>query len=263
MNCMRSLPALSIFWALCCCRLPLAAQAPCDPAQVWEKLIAAKGGREKLESVRAFFVKEQGAWRMQGLARRRTDLRVLYALPGRAWQWYDSGMSMFGVTVSWGDREQGIGASLKVASGFRPVFRKGPMPEERYPDDRIASYFIETKWTKPKALGCAFAMEEKGAVIAVDADTEGYKYRYYLDAKTYLPMRLERQEGRGMWVHNLEDYQFVDGIMLPGRRREVYVGLPPQNFTVHYEINPAYDPDLWKRDPSVEAGPDAWRLKKR
>ena len=79
-----------------------------------------------------------------------------------------------------------------------------------------------------------------------------------------MPIRLERQEGRGAWEHYLEDYRRVDGIMLPGRRREVYGGLRPKaNFTVRYEINPVYDPDLSKRDPSIEAGRDAWRLKKR
>ncbi len=263
MNCMRSLPALSILWALCCCRLPLAAQPPCDAAQVWEKLIAAKGGREKLESVRAFFVNEQQTWRTWGIVRHRRDIRSLYVEPSFWWRWDDTDTPMFGVTISQADFDRGMGASLNASSRFRPVFKASTSSPKVLVDDVIAAYLVETKWLKPKVLGCAIAVEEGRSVITVDTESARFTYRYFLDAKTYLPVRLEQQDGRWAAEHYLEEYRRVDGIMLPGRRRYDYGGSIRTDFTVRYEINPAYDPDLWKRDPSVEAGPDAWRLKKR
>jgi hypothetical protein len=169
---------------------------------------------------------------------------------------------MFGVSVGYADRDQGTWASID-APRYKPAVKRGKVENWRVTDDWLSAYLVETKWLKPKVLSCAVEVEEKRTVITVNTESEGLEYRYYLDAKTYLPLRVERQEGSLPWQNYLEDYRRVDGIMLPGRRRWVYGVLAPESFTVSYEINPTYDPDLFKRDPSIEAGPDAWRLKKQ
>jgi hypothetical protein len=243
-----------MLWTLHCCLVPLAAQTPCDAVQAWEKLIEAKGGREKLEGIRTFYFRERGS--------AGRDIRTLYAMPRLFWQWDDSHTPMFGVTVSQADLDRGTTASLNVSSQFKPVLEKSTMPTKLVGvDDRLAAYLIETKWLKPVPVGCKIGEEKQGTVVLLEAEAQGARLVYHLDATTYLPLRLSVPEGSLTWEHYLEDYQRVGGIMLPSRRREIFGSLVPVNLTVSYEINPAYDSELWKRDPSVEAGPDAWRLK--
>ena len=80
----KTLMATCFLWVLCCGPVPLRAQTPCDAAQVWEKLIAAKGGRVRLEGVRALFIRERGTrW---GWLSPRRDTRILYVMPSSLWQ---------------------------------------------------------------------------------------------------------------------------------------------------------------------------------
>jgi hypothetical protein len=257
----NSLLALCVLWTFCCCCQPLGAQPPCVASEVWEKLIAAKGGRANLEDVRVFYVKEQEAATRLSFARR--DIRTLYVMPRFFWQWDDTHTPMFGVTITQFDLDQGTMASLNTSSSFKPVFEKSMVPTKERVDDRVAAYLIETKWLKPVAVGCKIAQEEQRRVVLLEVEARGNRYVYHLDAKTYLPLRLSVPEEGLVWEHYLEGYRRVGEIMLPQHRRKVYDPLAPESFTVSYEINPQYDPDFRKLDLSYEAGPDAWRLKKQ
>ena len=61
----------------------------------------------------------------------------------------------------------------------------------------------------------------------------------------------------GLW-QEFCDYRDVGGIQMPSKER-----MNPKYpmYPIAFQFNVEYDPEIFERPPSVEAGPDAWRPK--
>ena len=231
------------------------AKEACDARAVWERMIEAKGGRERLQSVQAMFVLRTYTWR-QALVRHRLENRTLYRFPDFLWSWFDSGTQTLGITVS--QSNLALGHSLSVLGpSVNPKLKRELLAPGVLPFREIPVLLLETRWMKPSLFGCSI----DGWTTTLEASFDGipFPYRYYLQGKAELPHRVEMPEGRGVRMYLLRDYKQTDGLMLPVTFRSEYGSLPSPTYTVRYEINPDYDPKLLDREPSLEAGPDAWR----
>src|SRR5688572_13443450 len=66
--------------------------------RVWEDAIVAKGGRERLESVRSIFISSRSKY-WHGLKRYEIFTQELNVFPGQIWLWQDYRPDVFGLTV--------------------------------------------------------------------------------------------------------------------------------------------------------------------
>ena len=236
---------------------------PCDPKEMWERLVVAKGGRERLESVHTFLIVGQYRWR-QFLTVGKLDYRHLYVMPDFVWHWWDAGDKRFPVLVSFTDSRRQVGMSVGEIGNYG--VRRSTVTG--HPGDAQLLLFLpETKWLKPRPVSCVADPAGAGETIQLDVevDSKPSKLRFYFLNSNALPSRVDRFFERYTSVDLLQDYTEVGGIMLPSQHKSRELigqresGLRPLQLKVKYEINPEYDPAFLRREPSITAGPDAWR----
>ncbi|HEX8720318.1 MAG TPA: hypothetical protein VF736_06740 [Pyrinomonadaceae bacterium] len=220
-----------------------------EAERLWELAVAAKGGRERLYAVHSLLVASGS---------QKYPLIQLYAFSGRFWQWAHD--------------PEPLGLAVQMYDAARPVaylsYPDDPESPRRLGGDVRATanyvlaeaqmyYLLETRWLKPEPFE-TFAGEVGGRrADVVRARVAGRQADFYLDRKTRLPVQVVfPSEGAGYHPFvRMKDYADVGGVMLPskvgheGDARGRYV----------YALNPDYDPGVFERPPTIEAGPFAWR----
>jgi hypothetical protein len=100
----------------------------------------------------------------------------------------------------------------------------------------------------------------------VSIPSDGYQLWFFLDRQTHLPLKIKECEleqectEREGALYTLSDYSEFDGIQMP--RKVKY--WPTTGYIPHaYQVNVDYDPGVFERPPTVEAGPYAWQRKVR
>ena len=64
-------------------------------------------------------------------------------------------------------------------------------------------------------------------------------------------------------VVNLDDYAAVDGVMMPHRATHTYTTNPQRwEDRLKFEINAAYDPQVFEQAPTPQTRAEAWRARK-
>jgi hypothetical protein len=226
---------------------------PSNAVEVWEKALAAKGGREKLHAISNFLVVRKRP------RRQSPNYSDLYIFPDRYWSWSNSGgvlgtsLLVHDSTGTWEayDDRQGRGVIW-----FSPAETgEGDMENAR------ALFLMETKWYKPKIVGLTTERlkKEEFEVVTVDAGRD--RVKYYIDMKTSLVRRVSPEGRYGKIVtiaEDMMDYRSVQGIMMPSRTSTPEVG----TYNLEFAFDVEYDPGIFKRKPSIEDGPDGWKPKK-
>lgn len=226
----------------------------CDPAQVWERMIEAKGGRRALLRVQTLFVRRSYSWRV--LLRKRTlEYRLFYRFPDFRWGWFDSGTEMFGKSVSTGNLTTRLGQQERDSAAEADIKPMRPIPAEALYADPLV-YFLELGGLKPAPVRC-----DQSANDAIWLLTEfaGVRFAYFVSSHNYLPSSVEVTSKTFTTRHRLFEYREIGGLMVPAKDYQEPGNLKALTFTLEYEINPAYDPEIVDRKPSINAGPDAWR----
>ncbi len=131
------------------------------------------------------------------------------------------------------------------------------------------TYLLITREMEPTFLGTRKERLGLKRVDVVETDVKGWRVDYYLDPDTRLPIKLAfpgGPEARAKEEMNhlvtLEDYLNVDGIMMPGKAIHSFTfNWPKRTDHLSFEINPAYDSQIFEQPPTAKMGPEAWRLK--
>jgi hypothetical protein len=244
-----------------------------DPVVVWNRMVEAKGGRERLHSIETFRIalreKVSIFTRYPDLVSKHTE--QIFALPDRLWEWYDfrpdptsstSGYQfdsrLWNTTGCW--RWSGT-------NGGRAHF-------ESYRDDcflardyreHLLLYLLETKDFQPVPVRVSPAGRHRARVEvkALDFDSVTYlidtRTNLVLEA-TVVPLLRKTWDGSNDMVkgvpirHALEGVQYVSGIAMPKRF---------DGADVTAEINPPVDPRLFTIPPDGVSDADAWRAPAR
>src|SRR6185369_14604272 len=98
------------------------AEDTCDANAVWEKMVEAKGGRERLDSIKTLYTSTTYMNHVF-LSRHRIEERAIYRFPDFVWSWSDLGSAQLGVMVSQTYVDKGYALSVRGPSSHPKVQR--------------------------------------------------------------------------------------------------------------------------------------------
>ena len=232
---------------------------PAEASKLWEKVLAAKGGRERLDAIERFLIIE----------RHRKTQRVfnvdLYVFPNRYWLWEDSRPSRIGVHLT---ANNGTGDWVAVAERGRQRDIHGvswfaEAGKRHYMIRNHAVFLLDTKWLRPMALelGKGRIGREEFETITADFGMEDqFKFKYYIEKDTLLVRRVSfgadaGAAGATTLYADLSGYRAIDGIMMPSVVK--WWDYTPNS--IDFGFNVDYDPAIFTRRPAIEDGPDGWK----
>jgi hypothetical protein len=238
----------------------------------WNRMVAAKGGRERLHTVKTFRVVERETPSVfdtrPHLVDRHTETVV--DMPDRLWEWRDSRPNAkppntpeygFGARIlntseclGWTSSNGGLARFVRAQQceyGARTVI-----------SELILVYLLESADFQPTPLRVSQAGRNR---VALEVEARGFnRVTYLVDTKTNLPVQLVVEhliqrtwDGsndivKSDWprVYRLGSYRAASGVMVPtqvGRKR------------VTFEVNPSLDARLFTTLPDGVSDATAWR----
>jgi hypothetical protein len=222
-----------------------------EAQQVWELGVAAKGGRERLRSVRSMLVS----------VKTRHYLNVeLHAFPDKFWR-LSSLPEPLGRSALMYNLELGFGYT---ADGERPGGGAVKLHESSLGGGRVVLedaqlfYLMETRWAKPTPVSVSSGEVNGRRADVVRTILGDRTVDFYLDRKTRLPLKvalISKTDGKVYWYKTFSEYADVGGIQMPLVVRPDGGGKLPTSF----QFNVEYDERIFERPPSALAAPDAWR----
>lgn len=227
-------------------------------AALWEEVIRAKGGRERLQTIQNVLIvskiKVEAPRDLEPM-----EARKLYALPDRAW-----------LRASFPGFEGGLEAvilssdhricSVKIAPDAAKLPGRSPC---LFPDwaahviqDPI-TYLLETKWIQPILIGARTEGTGHKQVDVIEVEVNRLRIDFYLDRETRLPFKSVIKNSAGtshLAAHpemtvNFSDYISVQGIQMPRRIFRESAARPSlvsrQTEHAEYSFNVTYDKSLF------------------
>jgi len=237
--------------------------------QLWEQLIMAKGGRERLRNVRTMVQSE----RTRVMTGDEHWVRA-YVFPDRVWQWADMSSTVLGMELSVYNLSTGRGYSVRPNTG-PPTETTGPKSMQagrHFLHEAQLIYLNETAWLHPDVKGLLVVHEaaEVQDSDAIETLVNGERVDFYLDRTTHLPVQITvhhhldfpvKDARAGIRIHLLSDYRNVGGIQVP--HCEILATPMRIMGTIRFDtqLNVPIRDDLFTSPPSLEDGPDGWKPK--
>jgi hypothetical protein len=227
-----------------------------DAVQLWNLVLSAKGGRQRLETVSSMYVSTK--------AQSGSANHDLYVFPD------------FSFSYSyWPSRER---VDIVVYNAKRSVswWQEGADAAQVERDTETASeamkealftFLLHSKWINAQPLRIRKERTGLKRLDVVETDVDGWRVDYYLNSTTHLPLKvvygyskIERAEGVMNRIVRLEDYKEVGGIMMPHRLIFSFTDGPEKSDQrATYEINVDYDEAIFEHPPTPGMKPNAWR----
>ena len=237
--------------------------------ELWEQIIEAKGGREKLHSVTNMLVTKGST---------PDNIGVFFEVfPNKSWSWTKGPPSPKVVWVDMVNLDYGV---YLVASN------DGLLSNDKLSKERNALiksekmrhaciYLLETKWCHPEPIRVTrLAINNKKLDVVetrIKDEETGYVDRidFAIEPESLVVFRvyeyggkIDRKEPLG--VVCFDNYQVVDGIQMPQASYErIFDKLTDKCYfrPLSVKINVEYDKNLFERPPTVDAGSDDWKPK--
>lgn len=255
-----------------------------DAKREWETVMAAKGGREKLWSVKTLGVRYQvvKAGRVIGYG------REAYDFPSRVWLRYQDppyrrGMRM-SPTIEVLSGDAGIGW-IRTDTDYRELAREVPRNQHGWiitdrglkagdpgTAEKDASgevcrastlYLLETKWYQPEIVAVDESKWIGKDVLVIYVKSCDGPAAYAIDPKTKLPLAYVffalREFGtelpplpkrNELGVYRFADYVDVSGLLMPGLATPPGMGLATLD-EMKFEINRQYPDSLFTKPPKL------------
>jgi hypothetical protein len=191
---------------------------------LWEQMIAAKGGRDKLNSVRSIeqtghrkLYKLPGRWWVKKTS--ETQLVRVFVVPDRMWQWADEGATVLGLHLN----VCNLSRDLEYFTGRgEPVIKHGAVCGGQLWEAQLV-YLNESADVHPEPVRLMQRKELPRNMDAIETKVNIYGYfriGFYLDKHTHLPVRIVvwqhlRNFPDAQTSYELGDYQEIDGVMIP------------------------------------------------
>lgn len=242
-----------------------------EAERLWEQMVKVKGGRERLHAItNTLFT----------LGDKPKDIGVkLSVYPTKQWFWRTGppvpdfvavSMVNLDLDVSLGARSGGLPNADEVTEETRRNIRQEMLQE-------ACAYLLETKWLQPKPLRITRQRVSGKLMDVLETrvrDVESgldERMDFYIEPESLLAHRVVLfYKGKPNSYYCFADYAMTDGISMPRQagsqvyRPELWnkprlCGLS----SLSARFNVEYDPHIFERPPSVEAGADAWRATRR
>ena len=240
--------------------------------ELWERMIAAKGGRDNLANVRSIeetarrrLRKVPGRW---WLKKDTTSYMVrLFVIPDRMWQWSDEGASVLGLHLQVCNLTQHVQYDTEKGDYLRKSYVTWSW--QLWLAQLV--YLNETSGVHPEPIGLI-----PGEQTPRDAEVLQTKVGmpntpradFYISKVTHLPVRivvwqgLHKPDTYGKSQYDLGAYADMDGVMIPTVIYEstILPGMISQdNFRWDYQVqlNVPYRDKAFTEVPSIENGPYA------
>jgi hypothetical protein len=251
-------------------RVELQKSTQLEARRIWEQAVAAKGGRELLRAVENFAVSTSENYTTGSGKTNKARTEAFFVFPNKVWRWTDLRPDVFGLSMEVLDFDNNT-RYLINSDNTPPVRQTIPPMETRTSQTRaLLAYLLETKWLKPELLSTRIERIGPRTVDVVRTvlrdDVEGFapegKYiDFAFDRATHLLIRVSYYHSRGAEsvldvAENFSDYTEVSGIRVPQKRR-----IGDSIAKIHFQINVAYNEDIFRKPPRIAAGPEAWRAK--
>ena len=223
---------------------------------LWETAIAAKGGRNRLYEVKSLVISyEETARNFLGLVVHRGLVERLYVFPARSWSWDDGLPPPFSLSVSVldADRNQRCIIYQDASKATCRAAKIGPSPANEGILLIQHLYLMETIWVRPNPYAVTNARMGGEPVDVLQTRFEDKRIDYYLDREKHLARRVVIHYGnsdRPTFSVEFSKYVDVGGIQMPGKQKKAKIA---------FQLNPAYDEQIFLRSPSIAAGPHAWQ----
>lgn len=240
--------------------------------QIWEQSLVAKGGRERLYSVRNMVISSSGSYKPlkfkikpDGEVSSRSGKQsgifseVLYVFPDMLWSWTDYRPAVFGLRVSMYNYDTKTKYVISDGEPNHPAeaFTEHELAGRGFPITQLM-YLMESKWLKPKLVKVTTERIGFRVVDVVQTEVDGLRYDFAIERKTHLPVRFtsySQYKGKVYThVNGLYDYTDVDGIKVP-LTIELEDGHKEKS---NIRFNVEYNEKIFTNPPSIEAGHKAW-----
>ena len=270
-------PAAASFIVIC----TLAAQEPSPEAGrreaqiLWDQMIAAKGGRERLAAIRS--IEETGHAELPKLGRwwvkkdTHTQHVSVIVPPDRMWRWADEGATVLGLSLVVCNR--GAGATYTARPG-RPVLATSDNVCGESLLHAQLIYLNESAGVHPEPVRVIRGRDIPRGVDVIETKVDAYDYfrvDFYIDRRSHLPVQMilwyhiEKSRGHtpGDFTlrYELLDYVEMEGVMIP--RKVIETRNNGFRFEWGYQVhlNVPYRDEAFTEPPSLENGPYAWMPK--
>ena len=227
--------------------------------ELWEKVLEAKGGRERLRKItNLYVVADQGQGYRQSTLNVFPDYRFDFA--------YEPVEENTSIEVS----------NAKKGIVWWQIHGNAAKPRKYEAEDVYRNlhaqviYLLVTSDIDPVPLRLRKEWLGLKRVDVIEVEAQGWRVDYYIDPKTHLPLRVVLPNGlkaheRGDMNHviTLDDYAAVDGVMMPHKATHTYTTNPEKlEDRLKFEINAAYDPQVFEVAPTRRTNGESWRAKK-
>jgi hypothetical protein len=233
-----------------------------EAERLWELAIAAKGGRDRLYAVRNMVISTEKD--TSGLfTKNRVRREELLVFPNKYWFWDDNRPSLFGLVVSMSDYDSNMSYVVSDGEPNRPPEPIKDKRRDKALRNAQLSLLLETKWLKPTIVNASTGRVGLRSVDTVQTMVEGERVDFAFDRTTHLPVRVSYYDvvnGKTyVNVQNFSDYTDVGGIKVPMTQQYT----DGSKYKASFKVNVEYNEDIFVKPPSLEAGPEVWRSKRK
>jgi hypothetical protein len=233
-----------------------------EAERLWEQAIAAKGGRERLHSVRNMVISARAEYRTSTFKKNQIRQEGLYVLPNKVWSWNDLRPDVFGLRVTMYNHD----TKMKyIISEGEPHHLPEPITEKDKKNRELLTSLLpellETEWSKPVLVSSSIGRIGLRTVNIVQTTVGDKRVDFALDQKTHLPVRVSYYDvinGKTyITALELSDYVEISGIKVPQKVKYD----DGTEYKQTYQFNVRYNEDIFIHPTTIEAGPEAWKSK--
>jgi hypothetical protein len=230
--------------------------------RIWEQMIEAKGGRERLCQVETMVIESRTRLEFHSEFRNGEIRNVTaFAFPDREWNWQETGKTDYGRVIA-KDLTKGFGY---IGFSDGETRQDSDFKGEKTSLEMIQLlYFGETRWIQPKPVRVLRGKGIPRAVDAVETKLGDERFDFLISRTDHLPVSIisyhynQYTHVFDPTYHDFASFHETDGIQIPGKitsERPLSAGKIQQNIV----LNPKLRDDLFTTPPRFMDGPDAWK----
>lgn len=239
-----------------------------EAERLWELAIKAKGGRKKLHTVRNIVVSSTSKVKFPYSKPYDNIVESLIVFPDKRWTWNDNRPSVFGLRMEMYNYQTNM-KYYKVLGDTETDLILIESNQQTQSDSKMSGLvyeLMETYWLKPMPAKATSEKVNSRRVDIVQTTLNGERFDFALDKTTHLPVQITYYYYQPLIKQNLVnkvnilEYSEIDGIMMPTK-----TSFPDESGVDNktFQFNVEYNEDIFKTPPPFEAGPEAWKVKKK